>query len=997
MSITAGQIEAVLNLNTQPFTRGLEGARQQLATFGDSTQDTGTRMGALGGAMTATGGVLTKGLTVPILGIGIAAVKTSADFQAQMSRVKAISGATGEDFEKLKNQAKDLGAKTSFSAKEAAEGMENLASAGFSTTQIMSAMPGLLDLAASDNLDLASAADIAASTLNGFGLEAGKTAHVADVLAKAAGETNAGIADTGEAMKYIAPVASAMGISLEETTAAIGLLSNAGIKGGQAGTVLRSALSSLAKPSKEASDLMNQLGFNAYDSQGKMLPLKDIVGNLSTSMNGLTDEQKQNAIVTMFGQEAMSGMLALIDAGPDELGALTTSLEDSDGAAKKMADTMQDNAKGAWDEFTSSLEGAGIAIGDFLLPTLTKMLKGITGLVSSFTSLDQGTQGFIVTTGLVIAAVGPLLIFFGKIVTAVGSITSALSGLGGMFAVLSGPVGWIGLAAVALGTLVGAFTLLQGQLDNNEGKLEKAGSNFEDFTGKVRTNRNLWTEIFGEKIEIKFSDNFEEVRKGVKGEMDKLLEDIKNYYAKKDEMEESEREAALQGITSKQLEQRRTLDDHLQGNLNTLSEYFMTEQGLTSQQTADQQQMYSEFYKTEETKFTENQNSINSIYEKASEKKRNLTSDEQAKIKSMSEENADIMTALTTDNVNDMLSAWKAYYEANTKLVQTSQGEHKLYSQNVQEAYSTLTANIHSNYDKQEEAVRKNTSLNKETQDEIIKNLKLRESAETTFSSNFGTMVQDQINKGNSFAQANRNAFGKICADLQSGALDASKFGMSNEKYMAMALSGMVDAGAGADELTAAIAEIPKDKRAEVLAQIAGTSNAEYLKKVIDNINNKKVTVTYETNYIQKYNSQGSGATKYATGTESALSGMAEVAEYGPELIVSNNGIATLAAENQFMNLQGGETVYNARQTKEILRGMENKGDNNYGGFNLLAEKIDILTKTTDSLKSNMDNIALKVEQKEFKGDIVMNNQKVGEAIYPTISNSLANERSFTR
>ena len=191
-------------------------------------------------------------------------------------RVKAISGSTGKEFEALSQQAKDLGASTSFSASEAAMGMENLASAGFSTSQIMSAMPGLLNLAASDALDLGTAADIAASTLNGFGLEASEAAHVADVLARAAADTNAGITDTGMAMKFIAPVASAMNISLEETTAAIGLLANAGIQGSSAGTVLRSALSHLAKPSKEAATLMEELGFNAYDAQGKMLPLKSI-------------------------------------------------------------------------------------------------------------------------------------------------------------------------------------------------------------------------------------------------------------------------------------------------------------------------------------------------------------------------------------------------------------------------------------------------------------------------------------------------------------------------------------------------------------------------------------------------------------------------------------------------------------------------------------------------------------------------------------------------
>lgn len=997
MGISAGQIEAILSLNAEPFVGGLASARQQLSTFLDGTQTAGTRITALGGAMTSTGTTLTKGVTMPLLGISTAAVKVSTDFEAQMSRVKAISGATGEDFTKLREQAKQLGATTSFSAKAAAEGMENLASAGFDTNQIMAAMPGLLDLAASDSLDLGTAADIAASTLNGFGLEASQAAHVADVLAKAAADTNAGITDTGEAMKYIAPVAATMGQSLEEVTAAIGLMSNAGIKGGQAGTTLRTALTRLANPSEKAAELMEDLGFSAYDSQGKMLSLKDIIGKLQVSMQGLTEEQQQQAIATIFGQESMSGMLALISAGPEELEALTESLENCDGAATEMAETMMDNTKGSIDEFTSALEGAGIAVGETLLPMVTRGLNKITEMTTAFNELDPATQNSIVSFGLVAAAIGPLLIGAGKVVSAIGSISTAMQGMGGMLAAASGPVGWIALAVVAVGTLTAAFLHLQNKLDENGTKLDKAADKFDDFTGRVRTNRSLWTQIFGEKIEIEFSDNFEEVRGGIQEEIDGLLQDIQNYYNTKNDMEEADREAALQGITARQLEQRRTLEEHLQANLNSLSEYFMEEQGLTSQQTAEQQQQYTEFYQAQEERFAENQNAINEIYKTAAEEKRELTALEQAKIQEMSEENAGIMTALTTNNIDDMLSAWKAYYESETKLLQASEEQQELYSSNVQGAYGQLTSSIHKNYEEQEKAVRKNTSLNKEQQDQIIENLHLRENAETTFTTIFGNMIQEQIGLGNNFAQSHRNAFSKICDDLETGEISAEDFGMTNAQYMAMALDSMVSAGAGADELTAAIAAIPEDKRPEVIAEIKGTSNAEYLKTVIDKINSKKVTVTYETNYIQKYNSQGPGATKYATGTPNAISGVAEVAENGPELIQSRTGELALATARQFVDLSGGERVYNARQTNEILKSVEGKGNDNSRGFILLAEKIENLTKVTDSLKSNLDNIATRIEEKEFNGDIILDTEKLGEAVYPTISNGLARERSFAR
>lgn len=318
-------------------------------------------------------GTVAKG--VAAIGIGkifSEAVKTGMDFEAQMSRVKAISGATGEEFSKLKEQAKQLGADTAFSATQAAEGMENLASAGFTTSEIMEAMPGMLDLAASSGEDLASSADIAASTLRGFGLEASSAGHVADVLAKNAAETNAAVADTGEAMKYVAPVAKSMGIEFEETAAAIGIMADAGIKGSQAGTTLRGALSRIAKPTKAMQETMDELGLSFYDSNGKMKSLADITEMLETKMAGLTDEQKNQALITLFGQESLSGMMALMDRGSGEVRKLTDEYKNCDGSAKDMAKTMQDNLSGAVEEFGGSVESLGIEIFENIKGPLKK-------------------------------------------------------------------------------------------------------------------------------------------------------------------------------------------------------------------------------------------------------------------------------------------------------------------------------------------------------------------------------------------------------------------------------------------------------------------------------------------------------------------------------------------------------------------------------------------------------------------------------------------------
>lgn len=346
-------------------------------------------------------GLATKGMKVAataitgtataLAGVATAAIKVGSDFEAQMSRVQAISGATGDELESLKNQAIQLGADTAFSAKEAAEGMENLAAAGFTTTEIMDAMPGMLNLAAAAGEDLAASSDIAASTLRGFGLEASDAAHVADVLAENANRTNSSVAETGEAMKYVAPLARAAGISMEETAAAIGIMANAGIQGSQAGTTLRGALSRLSRPTDAMTAAMDELGVSFYDSNGKMKSLTEQVGMMRKATEGMTDEQKNNYLVTLYGQEALSGMLALMNEGEDTLGDLTDAYESCDGAAEKAAKTMQDNLKGAIEQLGGSAETLGIIFYESVSDNLKEAVKVVNDSVDDIT--DAFTKG----------------------------------------------------------------------------------------------------------------------------------------------------------------------------------------------------------------------------------------------------------------------------------------------------------------------------------------------------------------------------------------------------------------------------------------------------------------------------------------------------------------------------------------------------------------------------------------------------------------------------
>lgn len=436
------------------LTAELKTAESKAVSFGDALQNAGGKMSSAADKAGSVGTKLTLGVTAPIIGIGTAAVNAGNDFEAQMSRVSAISGAYGDDLEQLREQAIELGAQTSFSATESAQAMENLASAGFGTQEIMAAMPGMLNLAASSGEDLASSADIAASTLRGFQLEASEAGHVADVLAKNAADTNAAIADTGLAMKYIAPVAQSVGWSLEEVTAAIGVMADAGIKGEQAGTTLRGALTRLMKPTKDMYESMDDLGISFYDAQGKMKPLSTIVDELQKSTKGLTDEQRDNHLATIFGTEALSGMKVLLGSSKEELDRMTDGLKNADGAAKKMADTMLDNTKGSIEEMNGSLETAGITIQKQLAPWITKGAEKVTELANEFSQLDENTQGTILTMGGIAAASGPVIKGLSGVTGGIGKL---VKGTGGLIKDL-GKISSAKKAAEAIGT-IGEFSV----------------------------------------------------------------------------------------------------------------------------------------------------------------------------------------------------------------------------------------------------------------------------------------------------------------------------------------------------------------------------------------------------------------------------------------------------------------------------------------------------------------------------------------------------------
>lgn len=734
-----------VNAKLDNFNNGMDKVEQK----GEQTAKSATsRLNKIGSGLEKVGGKLTTHVSVPLVAVGTIAAKTGMDFEAEMSRVKAISGATGDQFKMLEDQALSLGQSTAFSASEVAEGMENLASAGFSTNEIMEAMPGLLDLAASSGEDLATSSEIAASTLRGFGLEASKTGHVADVLAKNAAATNAAVADTGEAMKYIAPNARAAGLSLEEVTAAIGELANAGIKGSQAGTTLRSALVRLAKPSDPAATAMERIGFTAFDSSGKMKSLATIMGELNEKTKNLTDEQKQNTIATIFGTEALSGMTVLMEGGKEGLTDLTEQFKNCDGAAKEMAETMQDNTKATIEQAGGALETASIKMLNIVAPAIKDVADGIGNLADKFSALSPETQELILKMGMIAIAAGPVISTVGKGVTLFSKLTPLVTSAG---IATAGAGASAGGAAVGFGALSTVALPLVGILAAVAGGIYLFTKNTEVMSSScLKSKEELG--LVGNALEFLHGDialSTEEMAKmnikhkewsdKISPETQKALTETSDKISKLNyELESSN---GLDGVISKgQINSLKKRTDELFNETikkikskspevqKEMAEAFKADDGTLDKNEKKLMDFFNQSQNKQIKEVKEYQKQINSIYDKAAKEHRDLKQDEIKTIQDLTIKMGEVNLNNTVKNNQELIAA-QADFNARMKNLDMN-GLSSLLSEKAKARDKEITS-IRQNYDKQIEELKlyrpkMNAEQKKACDDQIDKLEKLK-------------------------------------------------------------------------------------------------------------------------------------------------------------------------------------------------------------------------------------------------------------------------------
>lgn len=453
---------------TEAKLKSLEAQANQSATALQNIAAKGEKLKTLGNNISNVGTRLLP-VTGAVVGLGTAAVKVAADFDSAMSQVAAVSGATGAELDALRDKAREMGAKTKFSASEAAEAMNYMAMAGWKTEDMLSGIEGVMNLAAASGEDLATTSDIVTDALTAFGLTAADSGHFADILAAASSNANTNVAMMGETFKYCAPIAGALGFSAEDTAEAIGLMANAGIKGSQAGTALRTIMNNLTGDIQLSGQALGDVTIQTINADGSMRDLSDILADCRGAFSQLTESEQAQAAEALVGKNAMSGFLALMNAGEADINKLSSAIANCDGTAEGMAATMQDNLAGQLQILKSQLEELAISFGELLMPAIRTIVGWIQKFVDWLNSMDEGTRKVIVTIALVAAAVGPVLIIVGKVISAVGTIMTIVPKLAGVIgivqkafaalnaAMLANPIVLI-IAAIA--ALVAAFIYL---------------------------------------------------------------------------------------------------------------------------------------------------------------------------------------------------------------------------------------------------------------------------------------------------------------------------------------------------------------------------------------------------------------------------------------------------------------------------------------------------------------------------------------------------------
>lgn len=467
MALNMGSAIAYLELDTSKFRSGFSSAINDLKVFQSKGATAEQKLKGLSGAFSTIGGGLTKGVTLPLVGVGTASVGVASKFETAMSQVAATMGITSEqiksgnkDFEALQQTALEMGSTTKYTASEAAEGLNILAQAGLTAEESITAIPTVLDLASAGAMSLDSAATYVTATVKGFGDSMENAQKYADLMAKGATLANTNVSGLGEAMSGVSATANNYGQDVDSVTLSLLRLAEQNVTGSEAAMALSRAMMDIYTPTSTAKKALDELGISAYDSSGNARDFNDIVEDLTEAFSGMSDEEAnayKNQVFTTYGLSAFNKMTSTTT---DTLDKFKTGLQDATGSAAQQAETQLDNLKGSLTLLKSALEGAGISIGQRLSPYVRKLADFINDLVTKFNNLSDAQKDMIVKIGLVVAAIGPVMLIISKLIGTILGIKKAISIISTLIKTIGMIVSPIGIAVVAIVGLVTAFVVL---------------------------------------------------------------------------------------------------------------------------------------------------------------------------------------------------------------------------------------------------------------------------------------------------------------------------------------------------------------------------------------------------------------------------------------------------------------------------------------------------------------------------------------------------------
>lgn len=863
----------------------LEATSEKFKGFGGKVDEVSTKL--LGISTAVLGAVSTLGMM-------------NASFETGLAKVNTLVNDSGSGLEKYKQNVLDLSNDTGMAIGDLTDALYDAISAGVDYGNSVEFINDVNKVAVGGFTDISSASSLMNQIMNIYGKSVEDVGDVSDklFLVQKNGVTTVGelASSMGEAMT----MGASYSVSLENILSSYASLTKQGRTASTAQTQLKSMI-------QELGDTASNVGVILQEKTGKSFTtlmkdgqsLYDVLNIIKGSCNGNEDAFNNLWSSTEAGLSAMSLLSNEGEFFNQTLSDMANSAGLTDEAYNIMANTTEFKLK----KSINNLKNSFVSLGEGATPLIEKLTDVITKVAEVLSEMDSKTIETVTNVALfgagigvagkaiagLSSGIGGVLKFIGDLSGSLGTASAvtetagtAIAGLGttagttsgalgllssaGTF--LSSPAGWVALGVGALAGLVVAFDNTQKALDESTTKFDEAGRTLENFEGKVRTSDSLLTEMFGKEINIKFTADFEEAKTTVAEENSNILEKLKQFYKDKyavdhdgctDEQEHQEhlrniRENGEREHFKLLYEQRQKLQDHRSQSLNELGSYLSEEFGLESTSIGEIQGEYTKWYDEKANLYDENWNTINEITKNATLKNRELTATEQEEITKLMEENKNIQLELIEGSAEDRYSAYELEMIKEKTLLNERADNHTKFEEDIQTAMFKGFQEFSINIDEKKKKIQDMDGVSQEIKDKEIKRYEQMQLALADFTNKYGYEVDHWIENGYSFSDATAKVFKEVVGDLESGKINAQEFGLTNEQYMAMALESMVNAGASADDLAGAIKAIPENKRAEVLANVQGKSNADDLKGAIDKLKDKTVYVTAKVSGLDKIN-----------------------------------------------------------------------------------------------------------------------------------------------